>query len=363
MSGGQAGGEGVRSLTRSQPAVIALWVVGWAVVTIAVPALVPDTYYMRLITLGAIWAVDALALNIVLGYAGFVNLGQSAFMATGAYVTAVLAAMEQWNPWLCLGAGVVAGALVGTLVALPAVRVGGHYFALVTLAAGEVAQAIAGNWTSVTGGGDGISAIPTLSLGGYSFDNPYTFFYLAAVVLAVVAVISVLIRHSYLGRSLLAIKDDEPAAKARGVPTTSRKLIAFACCGAIAGLSGGLYASFSGYIDPSSFTVTQNSILVLSMVLLGGAGSTYGVIVAAVGLTLLPEYLRFLGDSYLVVYGLLIILVILFLRGGLVSVPARVTRAVALLGRERVTQSAGKADAGDDQAPAEVPMEVNDSAR
>jgi branched-chain amino acid transport system permease protein len=346
--------DGTRRLARSKPAVIAAWIAGWVLVTIIVPAVIPETYYMRLLTLGVIWAIDALALNVVLGYAGFVNLGQSAFMATGAYVTAVLGTTEGWNPWLSLVLGIVAGAVVGCLVALPAARLAGHYFALVTLAAGEVVQAVAGNWSSVTGGGDGISGIPVLSLGGYTFGDPYTFFYLACGTLGVVAAISVLIRRSYLGRSLLAIKDDEPAAKARGVPTTSRKLIAFACCGALAGLSGGLYASFTGYIDPSSFTVTQNSILVLSMVLLGGAGSTYGVIVAAVALTLLPEYLRFLGNSYLVVYGLLIIVVILFLRGGLVSVPSRLARGLALSRHGRVTATAPSAPA---------PTEVNDRVR
>ncbi|HEY1822678.1 MAG TPA: branched-chain amino acid ABC transporter permease [Trebonia sp.] len=360
MSGLQEGlpvltGESdARRLLRSRPAVIAAWVIGWGLVTIVVPAIIPDTYYMRLVTLGAIWAIDALALNFVLGYAGFVNLGQSAFMATGAYVTAVLGMTEHWNPWVSLLAGIVAGGAAGVLVALPAARLGGHYFALVTLAAGEVVQAVAGNWTSVTGGGDGISGIPVLSLGSYAFGDPYTFFYLAAVALAVVALISVGIRHSYLGRSLLAIKDDEPAAKARGVPTTSRKLIAFTCCGAVAGLSGGLYASFNGFIDPSSFTVTQNSILVLSMVLLGGAASTYGVIVAAVALTLLPEYLRFLGDSYLIVYGLLIIVVILFLRGGLVSIPARARDGITGLRQSRAPLPAATSSAR---------AEVNDGVR
>ncbi|MGX7681680.1 branched-chain amino acid ABC transporter permease [Jatrophihabitans sp. DSM 45814] len=343
----------IRERLSSWPMLIALWIGGWLVVTIAVPALVADTYYMRLLTLGAIWAINALALNIVLGYAGFVNLGQSAFMATGAYMVAVLGTTQHWNPWLCLVIGVLAGAVVGGLVALPAARLGGHYFALVTLAAGEVVEAITGNWTAVTKGGDGIAGVPFLSLDGYSFDDPYSFFYLAAVVLALVSAVSLAIRHSPLGRSLLAIKDDEPAAKARGVPTTRRKLIAFACCGAISGLSGGLYASFTGYIDPSSFTVTQNSILVLSMVLLGGAGSTYGVIVAAVLLTLLPEYLRFLGSSYLIVYGALIIVVILFLRGGLVSIPARITRLVELARRTHPPRAGAMP----------VRLEVNDDAR
>lgn len=314
---------------------IAFWVVASVAGTLLIPEMINDRYYLRLITLGIVWAINAVALNLVLGYAGFVNLGQSAFMATGAYFTAVLGTSLQWNPWVCLAVGIAAGGVVGAVVALPAARLGGHYFALVTLAAGKVVEALTINWTPVTKGGDGISGIPVLSLGAVRFDGPYTFFYLAALVLAVVVLGSLGLRHSYLGRSLLAIKDDEAAAKARGVPTTRRKVMVFTCCGAISALSGGLYASFTGYIDPSSFTVTQNSILVLSMVLLGGAGSVYGVVLAAILLTLLPEYLRFLGPSYLVVYGALIVAVVLFLRGGLVSVPGRIGEALAVLGRRQ----------------------------
>src|SRR5262249_39084813 len=134
-------GRGRRTLT-----IAVATVAVWAVITVMVPAVVADPYQMRLLTLGAVWAGNAVALNIALGYAGLVNLGQSAFMAAGAYSVALITTKLGWNPWLSLLAGLVIGGLAGFLVALPAARIGGHYFALITLAAGQIMQVVLNNW-------------------------------------------------------------------------------------------------------------------------------------------------------------------------------------------------------------------------
>lgn len=280
------------------------------------PYLVQGAYTMRLLDLALIYSIYSLSLNLVLGYAGLINLGQSAFLGLGAYSTAVIAVRTGLPFWACLLASVLFGVVAGVVVGVPSLRIGGHYLAVVTLGFGQIAFVVFVNFRDITGGYDGLGGIPSPQIGSFVMDNVFTFYYLPFVLLLLVAGGMHLVRRSHLGRVMLSLREDETMARSLGVRVIRVKTYAFVACSCLASLAGGLYAYLFGYISPDSFTL-NDSVLVLAMVLLGGRGSIPGVIAGAFLLILLPEYLRFLGDWYPVVYGAVIIAVMLFAPGGL----------------------------------------------
>jgi branched-chain amino acid transport system permease protein len=296
------------------------------VVGLLVPFLIASPYTMRLVDLALVYSIYALSLNVVLGYTGLINLGQSAFLGIGAYTTGIVAVQTGLPFLLCLLASVIFGAVAGLIVGVPALRIGGHYLALVTIAFALIGYVFFVNLRDLTGGYDGLNSIPAPTLGGLRFDNVFTFYYLPFIALVLVALGLRMVRTSHLGRSMVSIREDEDMARALGVRPMRTKTLAFVACSCLASLAGGLYAYLYGYVSPDSFDVV-NSVLVLAMVLIGGTGSIVGSIIGAFLLTLLPEYLRFLGPWYPVVYAVVIIVVMLFLPGGLASLGGRLKAA------------------------------------
>jgi branched-chain amino acid transport system permease protein len=322
-----------------------------AVLLIAAPFLVDATLgraWVRIIDMALLFILLALGLNIVVGYAGLLDLGYIAFFAVGAYSYALLASPQFGIHWsflalLPLGALVTAG--FGVLLGAPTLRLRGDYLAIVTLGFGEMIRISLNNLNrpiNITNGPQGITLIDPLSLGAVALSKTYSvagltiapvhsyYFVFLACVLASIFM-SLRLEDSRIGRAWVAIREDELAAAAMGINTRNVKLLAFAMGATFGGVAGGLFASFQGFISPESFGLLD-SIMVLCMVVLGGMGNVGGVVLGAILLTALPEALRYMGplqqrwlgevyvepsDLRMLLFGLALVLMMLFRPAGL----------------------------------------------
>jgi branched-chain amino acid transport system permease protein len=294
---------------------------GCAAVALAVPVITRDNYIIQLLNIAILNAMVVLGLNFATGWTGQINFGQAAFYGLGAYTTAI--ATKAGLPWIAtplLSVMVVMAASL--LLGLPTLRLRTYYLAMTTIGFGEIIRLIIVHWEPVTGGTSGLRAIPGISLFGFGPEGQIQHYYLLIAVLALAALVASRIRQSELGRAMIATKDSEIAAEQSGVDTTRTKLLAFMIGAVYAGLAGCLYASSIRFISPDSFSGTQ-AILLMTMLIVGGMGSIAGCVIGALALTLLPEALRFLGQWYLVLYGLGVIAVVVLAPGGLASLASR----------------------------------------
>lgn len=311
-------GYGYRSASR-RPGLLAA-----AIVVAVLPMVFTGSYWQTNLTLCAINIVLALGLDFILGYAGQLNLGQSAFYGIGAYASTLLVMNGGMPFWLAFVAGVALSSLAGMILALFAVRLRGHYLAIASLGFAVITYQILLNWISLTQGPLGIYAVPpppAFEIPGVpeiSFANPVALFYLVAgFALLTYHVLNQLVR-SPIGETLTAIREDEISAASLGINTAAWKAFAFGIGAAVAGAAGCFYATFVGTLVPDAFFITE-SFMILAMVIVGGVGTLIGPVCGAVLLTLLPELLRAFGDWRLVVYGAALTLVVMFMPGGLVE--------------------------------------------
>jgi branched-chain amino acid transport system permease protein len=289
-----------------------------AVVVLALPAVTRDDYIIQLLNIAVLNAIVVLGLNFATGWTGQINFGQAAFYGLGAYATAI--ATKSGLPWIVTPLLSVAVVIAASLaLGLPTLRLRTYYLAMTTIGFGEIVRLIIVHWEPVTGGTSGLRAIPGISLFGIAPQGQIQHYYLLVAALALAALVAARIRQSSLGRAMIATKDSEIAAEASGVDTVRTKLLAFMIGAVYAGLAGCLYASSIRFISPDSFSGTQ-AILLMTMLIVGGMGSITGCVIGAVALTTLPEALRFLGQWYLVLYGLGVIAVIVLAPGGLASI-------------------------------------------
>jgi branched-chain amino acid transport system permease protein len=301
-----------------------------ALVISALPLVLTGNYWQTNLTVCAINVLLALGLDFILGYAGQLNLGQSAFYGLGAYVSTLLIVKLGVPFWAAFAGGVVFSGAAGMVLALFAVRLRGHYLAIASLGFAVITYQILLNWISLTQGPLGIYAIPpppAIAIPGLpviDFHNPVALFYLvAAFTLLVYFVLDQIVR-SPIGETLTAIREDEISAASLGVNAIAWKTFAFGIGAAVGGAAGCFYAAFVGTLVPDAFFITE-SFTILSMVVVGGMGTLIGPVFGAILLTLLPEVLRDVGDLRLVVYGAALTLVVLFMPGGLVQA-ARLVR-------------------------------------
>jgi branched-chain amino acid transport system permease protein len=265
----------------------------------ALPWLLATPYWRGILVLCAMNVLLALSLNLVLGYTGQLNLGQSAFFAIGAYVSTILIKSYGWNFWLA------------ALVAF-AVRLRGHYLAIASLGFAVITYQVLINWENVTQGVRGIYGIMP------PVPNTTALFYLVAgIALAVYLLLDNLVR-SPIGDTLRAIREDEVSAASLGVNAAIWKAFAFGIGAAIAGLAGVFYPGFVGTLVPDAFNIVE-SFTMLAMVIVGGMGTMVGPVIGAILLTFLPEVLRGFGELRLMIYGLALTLVVLFMPGGMVQ--------------------------------------------
>ena len=252
---------------------------------------VSEDYVIDVAIISGIYIILALGLNVVVGFAGLLNLGFVAFYAIGAYSYALLNTRLGLGFWSCLPISVFLTVISGFLLAFPALRLKGDYLAVVTLGFGEIVRIILNNWDSFTKGPNGISGISSPSLYGISMARLSSYYYLVLFFVVVSAFVMRRVKNSKIGRAWIAIREDEIASSAMGVNVLMYKLYAFAFGAFWAGLAGCLFVAKMRFVSPESFTFTE-SVLILCMVILGGLGSIAGVILGAVILVFLPEVLR-----------------------------------------------------------------------
>ena len=295
----------------------------WLILGIALAVLVSyfspqfNRYYLGVAIDVGIAIILATSLNLINGHTGQFSLGHAGFMAVGGYFSAWISlnigatANEFWYFPLALIAGGLLAAFVGLLVGVPSLRLRGDYLAIVTLGFGEIIRVFAQN-TEAIGAASGLKGIPKLTNLGWTFG-------FAAIT---IYAISALVNSTY-GRAFIAVHDDEIAAESNGIDTTRTKVIAFVTGAFFSGIAGGLYAHHKQFLSPTGFDWVK-SIDIVVMVILGGMGRTVGVIVAAILLTLMPEFLREFSEYRMIVYSLLIILLMLWCPAGLFSlIPKR----------------------------------------
>ncbi len=286
---------------------LALAIIALAVLPFMVSSGLGNTW-LRVLDFALLYVMLALGLNIVVGFAGLLDLGYIAFYAVGAYVYALLASPQlglHWPVWAILPLGALAACGFGVVLGAPTLRLRGDYLAIVTLGFGEIVRIFMNNLNApvnITNGPKGIAGIDPVQLGGHALSQPLeifgvnipalvlTYYFFLALVL-IVMLAGLRLQDSRIGRAWAAIREDEMAAKACGINTRNVKLLAFAMGASFGGLAGGLFASFQEFVSPESFSLME-SIMVLCMVVLGGMGHIPGVILGALVLTVLPEAFR-----------------------------------------------------------------------
>ena len=287
-------------------------------VALSIPWWVTSSFYMRLINFSGITIIAVVGLNFITGETGQISLGHAAFFGIGAYTAAILGTVFHWNFWM----GTVAAGAVTTTIAIiigfPTLRLKGHYLAIATIGLGEIIRLVFNNWRSVTNGFDGIGEIPEPHVLGFAIGSDFRFYYLIAAFVAAFILLAARIKATGFGRAMIAVRDNEMAAEAMGISPTTHKMLAFALSGLYAGVAGSLYAHLFTYISPDAFNLDL-SIIFFAMLILGGLGSILGSAIAAVFLTLLPEWLRFLEEYYMVLYGAIVILTIVYMPRGIIG--------------------------------------------
>ena len=273
------------------------------------------SFLSEVLSIAGIFALMALGLNIVVGFAGLLDLGYVAFFAVGAYTTAVLTSPTGgagWIFWAAVPFVVLAAAVAGLTVGTPVLRMRGDYLAIVTLGFGEIARLLfLSDWLAPTfGGAQGIKAIPDITIGPWEIRGPQAFLYPLLVLILLAAYVSHALQNSRIGRAWMAMREDESVAEAVGVNIVAAKLSAFIVGAILAGLGGALFATKIGSIFPNSFDIIV-SITVLVVVIVGGMASVPGVILGAVVLVGLPELLREFEDFRFLIYGALLIFMML----------------------------------------------------
>jgi branched-chain amino acid transport system permease protein len=280
------------------------------------PWVIYTPYWRGILVLCAMNVLLALSLNLVLGYTGQLNLGQSAFFAIGAYVSTILIKDYGWNFWLAGLVAVLAAGLVGLALSAFAVRLRGHYLAIASLGFAVITYQVLVNWEKVTQGVRGIYGIMP------PVGSTIGLFYLVSAIALVVYILMDNLLRSPVGETLRAIREDEVSAASLGVNGALWKAFAFGVGAAIAGLAGIFYPGFVGTLVPDAFNIVE-SFTMMAMVIVGGMGTMVGPVIGAILLTFLPELLRGFGELRLMIYGLALTLVVLFMPGGIVQLVKR----------------------------------------
>ena len=313
------------------------------------------TAWVRIANFALLYVLLALGLNIVVGFAGLLDLGYIAFYAVGAYVYALLASPHfglHLPIWAILPIGAAVAALFGVMLGAPTLKLRGDYLAIVTLGFGEIVRIFLNNLSqpvNITRGPQGIAGIDPVRIGGIDFSRndsvlglvvsgPMKYYYLLLGLMLAIILVNVRLQDSRIGRAWEAIREDEIAARAMGIDTTGMKLLAFAMGASFGGIAGGMFAAIQGFISPESFVLVE-SVMVVSMVVLGGMGNIAGVILGAVLLAFVPEVLRWTVEPAqralfgrmlvepevirMLIFGLALVLVMLFRPAGLLPSAVR----------------------------------------
>lgn len=275
-----------------------------------------NPYLLTIIMQTVAYAVAVLGMTVVLGYTGQINLAQAAFFAIGAYAMGIGTVLLGLGFWTSVLIGLAASALAGLIIGLTTLRLGGHYLAMITICFQVILTLVLINWASFTQGPDGIAGIERPVILGVDLSDDRYFLLFCVLVLYAVMFFVWWLPRTRIGRGMRAVRENELAAEVLGVHTLRIKVIAFTICAVLGGLGGIFYGIGFAYINPDNFNFNQ-SVVFLTMSLLGGAESAFGTVFGTVLLVILPEWLRFLKDIYLAVYGVAVILIMVFMPSGM----------------------------------------------
>ncbi len=323
------------------------------VAIIVTPSLVTNDYYLGTLIFAAFNCLACVGLCLLMGYAGQISIGHGAFVAIGAYTSGILTAKLAWSPWLAMVCAVLIVIVIAFCLGIPALRLKGHYLAMATLGFASIVHIVSVAAIDLTGGPAGIVGIPRLDLFGYALNSEKQYFYFSWSIVAIGVYLAFNLINSRVGRGLRAIHGSEDAAASLGISITAYKVQVFILSAVFASVSGSLYAHYVNYIDPGPFDVSH-SVLLVTMVAVGGLHNIWGAFIGAVALSLLPEILSFLSDYLLVVgihyqpdydtlvYGGILLIIMLFLPEGIFAGISNSVGAVA----SSVRKLAGKKDDG-----------------
>ena len=301
-----------------------LWILA-AAIALALPFLVPKTFYLQIVAGAFITAIAVYGLNVILGYTGLLNLGHAAFFGIGAYGVALLETKAGWPFWPALLAGCAASVLLGALVGLVSLRTRGHYFAIFTAAVGVMIAIVFTNWQGLTGGNIGIVNIPPPPpIGPLSFDGDTPRYYLVLGALGLTILICWLVRNSLIGRTFVAIAQNEDLARAVGVNVPRTKLIAFMLSTLLAGFAGGMFAMYNGSLGPDStgIDITFEQLLYL---VIGGIGTIAGPLVGTLALVGISQQLQGVQQYRFLIFGPMLVVLVIFFPHGIVGAFNRLT--------------------------------------
>ena len=290
--------------------------IGFVLLVVALLAFPPlaaatnSTYLVFRACLAGVYVIGAIGLNLLVGYTGQISIGHAGFLAIGAYATSLLQLKLGAPFWIALPAGGLVAAAFGFLVGLPALRMTGPYLAIATVGFGVAVQQVLVKWEGLSGGSLGIHP-PRPVLGGFTFDSETRLYYVIIPLAVLLTVLAVNLVRSRIGRALIAIRDSDIAAEAMGVNLVLYKTLAFAVSAFYAGVAGGLLAALVGFISPESFNIIE-SINYLTMIVVGGLGSILGSVLGALLVSVLQHLLSGVKSLPQVVYGLILVLVVIF---------------------------------------------------
>jgi branched-chain amino acid transport system permease protein len=300
----------------------------------AAPLAFRDEYVRYVMSNIVINCVLVMALNFVLGFAGQVFLGTVAFFAVGCYSTTILTVKFGFTFWQAVPLTMLITASIAFILGLPTLKIKGFYLALMSTGFIIVISDILKNWTKLTNGVWGIGGIPRPYVFGAKVGSNMGFFYLGLIIAGILAIIAVLIEDSRFGRAFKVVRDDELAGEVIGIDALKIKLLAFVLCGVYTGVAGSLFASFQQFVSPEIFTFNYNSLF-MCMLVVGGIGSVPGAMLGAAILTTLTELLRFMREKYLTVYAIIILVILIYQPGGLVSMLGQFYTYVSIKLRRR----------------------------
>lgn len=284
-------------------------------VIVFLPMVIRNNYILHILILLGVYLVLGMSLNIVTGVTGELDLGHAAFFGIGAYVSSLFTQNIFNSFWVGLLLAGLVSLIFGLILGIPSLRIRGDYLAIVTLGFNEIIRYILLNWQDVTNGPMGIRGIPTPEIFGFTLNTKQFLFYLVQIIVIVTFVVMYRITNSRFGRTLVAIRENEIAATSLGINTGYYKIWAFAITAAFAGVAGSFFGHYMNFINPNNFT-SNESILILCMVVIGGKGSIIGSVVGVAILFLLPEMLRPIASYRMLIYGILLVVMMIYKPSG-----------------------------------------------
>jgi branched-chain amino acid transport system permease protein len=323
-------------MTKEKRQIIIFLIFSFALLVI--PFSLRESYLLNVMVFIGIHTMLAVALNLLMGYAGQISLGHAAFFGMGAYISGIFTTRFGLDPWLVIIMAALCAAAIAFAMGFPILKLKGHYLAMATLGFGIIIYIIFNETVNWTGGPSGLSGIPNLKIGELVFDNDFHNYYLVWIITLGVMLLSINLSQSRIGRALRAVHDSEVAARVMGINAWVLKVQIFTVSAFISAMAGSLYAHTMTFVAPASFGFNF-SVELVTMVVVGGLGIIYGSFLGAAILTTLPEFLRVFEDFDIIIYGLMLIVITMFMPGGLIS-------GLQLLSQKFFLKFKAKADKG-----------------